>query len=216
MADMHLKIDDTLYPVIINRKYNKNTYIRVKDDLKIYVYTNYLMTKQDVKQLLTNNSLSIKRMLIKQNMRQQRQQDFYYLGTRYDVVIIPKLKDITITDNKILINDNAKINKWYQKQALIIFNERLEHLLLSFPSNFTKPKLRIRKMTTRWGVCNRKDKNITLNLELIKRDIKLIDYVIIHELCHFIHPNHSVAFWDLVSQYQPDYKILRKKLKDLS
>ena len=70
-------------------------------------------------------------------------------------------------------------------------------------------------MKTRWGVCNRRDNVITLNTELLKKDIDLIDYVIIHELCHFYEANHSKKFWDLVSIYYPDYKNARKRLKEV-
>ena len=68
-------------------------------------------------------------------------------------------------------------------------------------------------MKTRWGVCNRANNNVTLNSNLIRYDEKVIDYVIFHELCHFIHPNHSKMFWDLVSIYVPNWKIYRNELK---
>ena len=69
-------------------------------------------------------------------------------------------------------------------------------------------------MKTRWGVCYRKSKTITLNTRLLEYDISCLDYVIIHELSHFIHPNHSKEFWKLVSKYCNNYKDMRKKLKD--
>ena len=68
-------------------------------------------------------------------------------------------------------------------------------------------------MTTRWGVCNTKSKTITLNLELIKRDTKYLDYVIVHELSHLIHANHSKEFWSLVEENCPDYKKIKNNMK---
>ena len=53
-------------------------------------------------------------------------------------------------------------------------------------------------MTSRWGVCNIKNHNVTLNYNLSKYDICCLDYVIVHELSHFIHPNHSRDFWHKV------------------
>ena len=95
----------------------------------------------------------------------------------------------------------------------------MEHLNLQY-NKFTKripyPELKIRKMTSRWGVCNIKTKVITLNLEWIKRDTKYLDYVIVHELSHFIHPNHSKNFWLQVSKYYPNYKEIRKYLRNNS
>ena len=68
-------------------------------------------------------------------------------------------------------------------------------------------------MKTRWGVNNRGNNTITLNSELLKKDIDLLDYVIIHELCHFYEANHSPRFWAWVSKYYPDYKLARKRLR---
>ena len=67
-------------------------------------------------------------------------------------------------------------------------------------------------MKTRWGVCN-KNNSITLNSDLIKYGYEQIDYVIIHELSHFIHFNHSKDFWNLVNKYCKNYKEIRKSLK---
>ena len=68
-------------------------------------------------------------------------------------------------------------------------------------------------MKTRWGVNNNGSHTITLNSELIKKDLDLIDYVIIHELCHFYEPNHSSNFWRHVEEYYPKYKEARKRLR---
>ena len=84
----------------------------------------------------------------------------------------------------------------------------------NFSREIDKPTLLIRKMTSRWGVCNTKDKNITLNLELMKRDIKYLDYVIVHELSHLVYANHSKKFWNVVSENIKDYKDIRKEMKD--
>ena len=83
-----------------------------------------------------------------------------------------------------------------------------------FEEKIPKPNLKIRTMKTRWGVCNRKSKTITLNTRLLEYDISCLDYVIVHELSHFIHPNHSSEFWNLVGKYYPKYKECRKMLKE--
>ena len=80
--------------------------------------------------------------------------------------------------------------------------------------DFPYPILKIRTMKTRWGVCNRKIKSVTLNFNLIKYDYDCLDYVIVHELSHFVHFDHSKEFWNTVSKYYPNYKIIQKKLKN--
>lgn len=75
-------------------------------------------------------------------------------------------------------------------------------------------KLRIKNMKTAWGICY-SNKNITLNLKLIQMDIKIVEYVIIHELCHLIHMNHSREFWELVESHLPKFREERSRLKSL-
>ena len=68
-------------------------------------------------------------------------------------------------------------------------------------------------MKTRWGVCNIRDKKVTLNLELMKHDIDCLDYVIVHELSHLVYGDHSKNFWNVVEENYPDYKDIRKRMK---
>ena len=95
-----------------------------------------------------------------------------------------------------------------------IFEERLFFWYETFEENIPTPKLKIRNMKTRWGVCNIKDNSVTLNSKLMEYDITKLDYVIIHELSHFKHFNHSKEFWTLVSKYCPNYKQVRKALRE--
>ena len=196
---MNVVINGNKYDVIIQRKKNKHTYLRVKEDLGIYVTTNYFVSKREIANFIDDNIDSIRNMISKELSRQNKKDDFYYLGQTYEVT------------NK---SELDGVDKWYRKQAEKVFEERFEYVFSKFESNIEKPIIRIRKMKSRWGVCNRKLHKITLNLELIKKDVNIIDYVILHELCHFIHFNHSKKFWELVSYYIPNYKELRKILKE--
>jgi len=83
-----------------------------------------------------------------------------------------------------------------------------------FEEKIDFPNLRIRQMKTRWGVCNIKTKTVTLNSRLIEYKLEALDYVIVHELSHLIHFNHSRDFWNLVGKYVPNYKSLRSYLKE--
>ncbi|MFA5602118.1 MAG: SprT family zinc-dependent metalloprotease [Bacilli bacterium] len=196
---MNVVINGNKYDVIIQRKKNKHTYLRVKEDLGIYVTTNYFVSKREIANFIDDNIDSIRNMISKELSRQNKKDDFYYLGQTYEVT------------NK---SELDGVDKWYRKQAEKVFEERFNYVFSKFEGNISRPIIRIRKMKSRWGVCNRRLHKITLNLELIKKDVNIIDYVILHELCHFIHFNHSKKFWELVSYYIPNYKELRKILKE--
>ena len=208
---MKYVIDNEFIDVLIIRKNNKNTYVRVKDK-KIYVTTNKYTSEKQIKDLLDNNYENIKKMYLVFKKKEEKNTNFYYLGKYYDVIIVPTLK-IEI-DERIFVQSYEFLNKWLSKQTKLIFNERLNYWYNEFKENIPFPKLRIRKMSTRWGVCNKKLKVITLNSELIKYGYDEIDYVIIHELSHFIYFDHSKNFWNLVSYYCPNYKEIRKVLKE--
>lgn len=87
-------------------------------------------------------------------------------------------------------------------------------LYLSELHGFHPSGITVRRQTSRWGSCSRKG-NISLNYKLMKYPENIIDYVIIHELCHLKELNHSAKFWKLVEHYVPDYREMRKKLKGI-
>lgn len=208
---MKYELDNKKIDVIIVKKNNKNTYIRVKEG-KIYVTTNYFVTKLYIKRLLDKNKDSLRKMINNDEDKTEYQNHFYYLGKSYDIIIVPSF-DIDITEDKIFVKSEEYLNKWIKKQTEIIFKNRLDLIYNLFEENVPYPNLKIRKMKTRWGVCNRRNNNVTLNSELIKYGYEQIDYVIIHELSHFVHFNHSKDFWALVYKYCPNYKKIRKSLK---
>lgn len=209
---MQYKINDFLCNVYIEKKNNKNTYIRIKEDLNIYVTTNYFTTEKQVIKLLDNNYDYLFKMLNKMKQRNEKKELFYYLGKKYDIIYLDS--NVELYDDKIYVKNEETLNKWYKKQIKKIFKERLDYNYSLFIENIPYPNLRIRKMKTRWGVCNKKTNTVTLNSELIKYDISKIDYVIIHELSHFLHFNHSRNFWNQVEKYCPNYKKIRNELKD--
>ena len=90
--------------------------------------------------------------------------------------------------------------------------ERVHHFSKVMQLEFKE--LRLRKMKSRWGSCS-SSRVITLNSELTKVDAQLIDYVVVHELAHLVHMNHSKEFHSLVEQYLPNAKLLRKQLKSI-
>ena len=213
MMEFDYKIDGKPYKIIVEKKANKNTYIKVKEDLSILITTNYFMRKGDIKDLLFKEEESVKKMLDKARKRLERESEFYYLGKKYDIIMVP-FNNIEIDDNKIYVKDTKMLEKWVKKQMIQIFKERLEHSYQLFEENIPFPDLKIRTMKTRWGVCNRSNLSVTLNSKLIRYDIKVIDYVIIHELSHLVHFDHSRAFWNTVEKYMPDYKTYVKILKE--
>ena len=203
---MKYELDDKIYNVIIKKKENKNTYIRVDD---IIVTTNYFITNNKIKKILDDNIKFLNKALNK-----EKKEGFYLMGKKYDIIIDENIKNIEINNNIIKVKSLKYLNNWYKKEIFKIFKERLDFYYNKFDENIPYPILKIRTMKTRWGVCNRKIKSVTLNFNLVKYDYDCLDYVIVHELSHFVHFDHSKKFWNTVSKYYPNYKIIQKKLKN--
>lgn len=207
------KLDGENYIVNVIKKNNKNTYIKIKEDCTIYVTTNYMATKRYIKNILDNNNEFLTKTLKKVKKRIEKDSEFYYLGKKYDI-IYTSFDKVEIDENKLYCKNETELNKWLKKEMKKIFSERLKFNYNQFEENIPLPKLKIRSMKTRWGVCNKRDTSITLNSKLIKYSIKEIDYVIIHELSHLVHFDHSKQFWNTVEKYMPDYKKSVKILKE--
>lgn len=211
---MQLRINNKLYDVeIVKKRTTKNTYIRVKEDLTIYVTTNYYVSDKQIVRALEESISSITKMIERVERKNTNKNYFWYLGKKYDLIYTNN-KEVLFGDAKVFVPHNFDIDKWYKKQASTLFLERLNYNYSIYNKKIPYPSLTIRKMTSRWGVCNTRLKRVTLNLELIKKDPICLDYVIIHELSHFIYGDHSKKFWFLVEENFKDYKSVRKLMKE--
>ncbi len=126
-------------------------------------------------------------------------------------------KDWIIKSQRKLANANTStiiIEKERTMEAQILF-ERISRLifpLFADTLNGQLPQIKVRDMKSRWGVCHIKKRYITLNLQLLAKPYDCIEYVIMHEYAHFLVPNHSKKFWDIMQLHMPDYNMRRKML----
>lgn len=106
--------------------------------------------------------------------------------------------------------DPALVNK-HKKYARKIFEARVAYFQQFTGGNYTS--ITIRDQKTRWGSCSGRG-TLSFNWRLILAPPEILDYVVVHELCHLTHMNHSKKFWELVGSVIPDYKAKRKWLKE--
>lgn len=206
-------INDIPIEVEIIRKNNKNIYFRVKDDLKLYITCPLLISRREIEELIDKNSMQIYEMYQHQVKASRKEEFFNYLGKSYTVVYDETREGVGFSEDLVYTPNKEDLDLFYKNKCTEIFEEEIAKCRQCFSSlpSFT---LKQRKMKTRWGVCNRRTKTITLNTLLLGYEIDVIDYVIIHEMCHFFEGNHGPKFWKLVSLACPRHKELRKKLKE--
>lgn len=196
--------------VIVERKRIKNIYFRINEDKQIYVTCPKYVSTIEIDHLLKENIKSLERMYKKVVKHDSEKEHILFLGKELDFV---QYKKIMFDENTAFGPSVDEVNAYLEKHSLKFFQERMDIYLPSY-GNIPKFRLRIRKMKSRWGVCNKSSMTVTLNTLLIHKKPYLIDYVICHELAHFYHMDHSQDFWKCVEEHFPRYKEARKELRD--
>ncbi len=110
---------------------------------------------------------------------------------------------------EVIIKDN--LEKFYKEKAVKVLKERTDYysnILKVAPKNIV-----IKNQKTLWGSCSSKG-NINYNYKIVMAPLKILDYIVVHELCHLVHMNHSKDFWQLVESIIPDFKERRNWLKE--
>ena len=146
------------------------------------------------------------------------------LGRQLAIKIIPAAKKRIVRDDRWLLiyttesqnqeNVDKQFFNWWQKNSKQYFLSQMEKL---FPIvqkyGVEMPDLRVKQMQTLWGSCSRKHHRINLNYYFYKAPVAGIEYVILHELLHFIYPKHNIQFYEALTVCMPDWKE-RKRLLD--
>jgi predicted metal-dependent hydrolase len=97
-----------------------------------------------------------------------------------------------------------------RERALLLAQRRLEHFNSHYGLRYER--ITIRNNRTRWGSCSRKG-NLNFSYKIVHLSPELFDYIIVHELCHLRHFDHSAAFWKSVQETIPNYKALQRELR---
>lgn len=145
-----------------------------------------------------------------------------YLGRKYRLKIQNSVRDKVLLKNGYFYvectrNDSSQvchlIEEWYRRHSTAYLSKTFEDCWEAFSrEGYAKPKLEIRKMEKRWGSLSVKGR-LTLNVNLVQAPRECIEYVIIHELCHLVHHNHSAEFYKLLHQMMPDWVKRKHKLE---
>ncbi len=148
---------------------------------------------------------------------------YYFLGDKLILEVLEYSKEeVFIKDNILYLIVKDK-NNFKRKQTLIknFYKEKAKEILTEIVKdvhprfieyNIPFPEIVFRDLKAKWGSCAPYKNIITLNINLIKKSYECIEYVVIHEFCHYKHLNHSKEFYNFLSIFSPNYKIIRKIL----
>lgn len=148
---------------------------------------------------------------------------FLYLGNEYILeVLVDKTTigtSVSLENNKLIVRSNSNnkdviqraLRNWYTDETLSIVKERINYYKLFFEDTVTSIKIKDQK--SRWASCTYKNE-ILFNLRCSMMPVQIIDYIVVHEMCHMEHRNHSKDFYLAVERILPDYKERVKWLKN--
>jgi predicted metal-dependent hydrolase len=150
----------------------------------------------------------------------------FFLGQPYELQLQSgSTPSVVLTDEALVVTSateptpaqtQAQLLAWYGQQALGQFTESFERIWLRFAEfKLPRPKLFVRQMRTRWGSCTPRTNRIRLSLDLLRASPACIDYVMLHECCHLLVPDHSPAFYSLQARLLPDWEARKQELNAL-
>ena len=199
--------------------------IAISKDAQVYIRYNPIFTEEQIEVFVENNLEWINSQFLKyyKPPRNYKTGEKYLLyGKEYTILKVATDNDKVFIDKNYLIihtkkDDFSYIDKLvdqYKKAS----SEESFHIILDKCFNkmifYLKkyPILTIKRYKSRWGCCLIKENRIVLNIALVHVPVYLIEYVCYHELCHFIYPNHSKEFHNLLERFVPNEKRLRHEL----
>jgi len=201
----------------VHKKALKNSYISVTNDAKVILKTSS-RSKLYIEDLLTKKESWIRKQLTK-----QEQNPPIEINLEDEVLLFGEIYSVDAKDAEILRNYLCNLRKptkenilkcydnFYKEYAKNYLTQRVEHY--SNIMNLKYSELRFKKMKSRWGSCNSL-RVITLNTNLLKLYKEQIDYVVVHELAHLVHMNHSKAFHTLVERYFSEALRVKKDIRE--
>ncbi len=210
----------------ISKRGLKNSYITVKPFfIKGSVQTKVLLKTPHVSEHYIYELLEQREQWIRKSIEKvyanlpqniNLEDELLLFGELYSIDHHEALKLRTSLE-RLRVNDAKNVlkcyDRFYKNYAQEYLSQRLKHHASLMKLNYTE--IKFRKMKSRWGSCNSQGV-ITLNTQLMKIKQELIEYVIVHELAHLVHMNHSKKFHDLVKRYLPNAKQLRSELKKVN
>jgi predicted metal-dependent hydrolase len=218
----------------LTRKQVKNINLRVKPDGQVFVSASESVPVEFIDNFVKEKQEYIIRALDKYEENRKyvsfapRQyvsgESFDILGKSLRLKVIQGKQESVTTDGVFIFltvknKENQKrkenlMNNWLKEMQTGIFNQISSEIYQIFKKyDVEYPIIKVRYMTSRWGSCQSKRGVITLNSKLIEAPRNCIEYVVLHEFTHFIHPNHSKKFYDFVAMLMPDWKERKMELE---
>ncbi|QKF58989.1 M48 family metallopeptidase [Aliarcobacter lanthieri] len=195
--DFEIEINNTIVKVELENRNNiKHCYLRILKQNLIQIKANRYFTLNDAKILVQNRKKWLEENLQKVKEKSLSEDEFLLFGKKEKI------------DNFNIKNLDIFYKNEIQKHIPSLV-EKYSNIMQLYPT-----KISYRKNKRTWGSCNYKNE-LNFNILLMKYPLFIAEYIVVHELAHIKHKNHSRDFWNLVEKYSPNYKEIEKIFKTL-
>lgn len=210
------ELDGKIFEYNLTRKSVRNINLRVRGG-QIFVSAPRAASLSYIESFLIKKSLWIAKTIELQRRQERAGRRIYLWGEQLELVVLPGEKSATRQGNALVVpTAQGEHATHYLKGELIDKTRELlpECVAKLAAWQVAQPKVTFRAMSSRWGSCRLKTRAITINTRLVAYPVGCLRYVILHELCHFVHPDHSPAFYALLDRVEPEHRLYRKMLKE--
>jgi len=196
--EFKVELGDVEINVLFEKKARlKHSYMKILDEKNIRIKGNFFFTKRDAQEFIRSKAAWIQKHISQIKNKKLSNNEFFYMGEKH---------------SRNSFKENfLDLDEFYRNKA--------QELIPSIVKKYSEQmqlypqSLKFRKNKSRWGSCSTSN-NINLNIYLMKLPLEAIEYVVVHELAHITHKNHSRAFWNLVELHLPNYKSTEKLMKN--
>ena len=212
------------FEYVIKFSKRKTLALKVNKKGEVIVAAPMRCSKRAIKNFVDSNTQWIEKTLSKVEIYQQKSEPkkyivgelFFFKGEKYPLIFIDDIKNIKLTQSALQVPTYHKspsklIYNWYKDNATEAIMEAMD--IESQRIGLYPEKVLVSRMRSSWGTCSCKGR-VSIAWRLIMAPPEVLNYVVIHELAHLKHLNHSRKFWSLVQEYCPDYKKHKKWLKE--
>ena len=234
---MLLNYNNELIDVEIIRTKRTTLCLAIKEDGTVIVRSPLFLSDAKIRELLEQkaNWILTKRKEVRQHQRQKVKREYVtgatlpFMGREIAIEIVQSKKSkvelvediFDFSKQRMVIYTSktdeesiqALLKKWYKKQSMDYLQKRVAYYAQKMNTTYTSISIKSRKK--QWGSCDTQG-NLTFSWRLIMATEEAIDYVVVHELCHRRHMDHSKQFWKAVEKELPDYKEREKWLNENS
>lgn len=224
-----MMVHGEILPVEIVRRRGRNLYLHIERDGSLRVTCSRLVSEKQIASFLKEREEWVfqKRAQILAGMDATmvslKKNTLFWWGEEKQIGIHPGTRNSLVVGEKAVFTlknmSQEDMDKAFARAASAEMMEQIHAMRERYDEGICRkngmpvPSITLRKMKSRWGVCNIRTMHITVNSQLIHYPLECLDYILLHEYTHLLVPDHSQAFYRIVQEWMPDYKDRIRRLR---